>query len=264
MSMKYKIVHLFFLLFLSPLLHSMEYELVPFLDKKTVQYDVNLQEDKDSRRALVTHVFHKLFLLKRVVWMPNEIWQQIHTKAVEVMFEGDKEFEKNFYSKPIAEALELYHTITKTVGRDKPIAPLFKVKQEDRDVLLHSLKKVNPWYGDYIDPIISSKEQQHIYELNPEFRQYFSGKNVRVFSECQMNRHSYGAAMVGGGCFMHGVNCVLCSASCCISGVKIAYSLSNGPLGALLGVSCLGCLLSSAGLCCLASIYCDQSNKVTL
>src|SRR5579864_8990527 len=134
------------LFFFSTSLHSME--LIPLLEKNASQNDEVVCENK---RALVRHLSPKLFLLRQAISIPKDIWGEIYTKMVDIMFEGDKEFEECFYNKPAAEALQLYRAIKKAVG-DKPIAPLYKMDQGRCDAIL---SKINPWYGDYVDPVMS-------------------------------------------------------------------------------------------------------------
>jgi len=259
MNMKHKIVQMFFLLFSQTISHSMEHELVPFLDKNKLQSDTMVLENK---QALVCHLSSKLFLLQQSISVPREIWGEIYTKMVDVMFEGDEEFENSFYSKPTAEALELYHAITKKVGRDKPIAPLFKMEQKDRDEFFNLLGEVNTWYGDYVDPVISIEKQQKIYNLDPILQRYFSAKNVRVLSYAEMDRYNKGQGTVLGGNFVHVANGISWSVLCCLGGVEAACS--SGILASAGAICGIGCLVNSVGLGCLVPVYCDQSNKVTL
>jgi hypothetical protein len=245
---------LIFLLSSFPFLHSME--LVPLLEKKTEQRDEAIYETK---RALVRYVSPKLMLLRHAEPMVSDVWREIYTKMTDLIFEGDKEFEEIFYSKPAIEAFQLYRSIKKTVG-DKPIAPLYKMEQEKRDEIL---SKIAPWHGSLFHPVMSIKDQQQIHEFDDNVQQYFVGKDVRVLSVGEMNAYRLtpfiGGVGMAGSC---GVASLLWSIHCCALGTKKACSSAVlvPVLGSSLGTGCIFCLV---GLGC-ASYYCNQANKVTL
>ncbi len=231
-------------------------EIVPLLEKKSAQDELRYE----TKKALVRHMSSKLILLGYVTRMPHDIWREMYTKMVDVMFEGDKDFEEKFYSKPVEEAFQLYHMLKKTVGFDKPIAPLYKMNQEKRDIVLSAL---NPWYGDYVNPILSIKEQEQMHEFDVDVKQYFHGKNAHVMSE-----HSKSSCMcssmvaVISATVSSVVVPIVFPLVCCIAGSKLACS--PAVLGGVFGSA--GCICLT-GCCCYGVdatvLYCNSKN-VTL
>jgi hypothetical protein len=232
-------------------------ELVPLLEKKTEQRDEAMYETK---RALVRYISSKLMLLQHAEPMVPDVWREIYTKMTDLIFEGDKEFEESFYSKPAIEAFQLYRSIKKTVG-NKLIAPLYKMKQKKRDDIL---SKIASWHADYINPVISIEEQQKIHAFDDNVQQYFSGKELRVVSADEYSKYQCTFMVVGAwntlGC---GAGALISLFSCCLGGTKCACAPSI--LGLSLGIP-IGCtLISVAGLSWyVIPVYCDSSNKVTL
>jgi hypothetical protein len=232
-------------------------ELVPLLEKNISQ---NHEIVRENKRTLVRHLYPRLFLLQQTISIPHEIWGEIYTKMVEVMFEGDKKFEECFYNKPVAEALQLYHMIKKNVG-DKPIAPLYKMNQETRDIIFSQL---HPWYADYVNPVMSIQEQQIIYALDANVRQYFLGKDVRVISVDETTSYGFTFVVCGvANATAYGIGTLMQLLSCCIGGTKLACS--PFILGLSLGMPAGFTLVTSLGLCWyVVPVHYDQSNKVML
>jgi hypothetical protein len=245
----------FFFLFSLFSLQSMER--IPLLEENRSQNNEIIRENK---QALVRHLYPKLFLLQRAIsipkdiLIPREIWGEIYTKMVDVMFEGDKEFKEKFYNQP--DAFQLYRTIKKVAG-DKPLAPLYKMDQKKRDDILSQL---NPWFGDYIDPVMSIEEQQIIHELDGNVRQYFVGKTINSVPDphniCK-NKDLVG--IVTG--VSISLSVLIGSIFCCVNGC--VCSLFNVGVSSAL---CCGAPLVIGGGSAVSSInaHCYHSQKVTL
>jgi hypothetical protein len=243
-------------------LHAMELE--SLLEENTLRRDEIVY---DTRRALVNHMSSQLAVVRNGVSqshgivIPQDVLKEIYTKMIDVMFEGDEDFEKSFCSKPAAEAFQLYEMLRKKIDPSKPLAPLYKMDQEKRDIVL---SKLDPWYGTYVNPIVSIKEQQVIHE-NSDMQQYLSGKEVTTYPDsinyfsdnearCMMGSLGCLGIIIGGvggsvvGCFK-GFSYI-----CLPQSVAFCLGLSGLP-------GFMGCFVVTCASSCK---FCDESQKITL
>lgn len=251
--MKHIIINVFFL-FLSLLLQGME--IIPL--KTTLQENKSFS-DNCCKRAVVRHMYNKLILLNCVTAMPQDIWQQIYTKMVDSMFEGDKEFEECFYSKPASEAFQLYDHIKCVIGKNKPIARLYKMPQENRNNVLGKFK---PWYL----PIVSIEDQEQINEFDDDIKQHFTGRTMlRLPDEYIQN------AMRRDCIFFTAEGCcvwVLMNLVAFLSiGTLVGFKLASTTTGLLIGFgvsSGFAAIFFMIGLCSAMYKCCKHSERVTL
>jgi hypothetical protein len=251
--MKHIIINVFFL-FLSPLLQSME--IVP--SKKTLQEDECFSGDC-SKRAMVRHMSHKLMLLNYVAAMPQDIWQQIYTKMVDSVFEGDKEFEESFYNKPSSEAFQLYHDIKNVIEKNKPIARLYKMPQEERN---NVLGKIRPWYC----PVMSVEDCEQINEFDDDIKQYFTGRTMLRLPDAhiQSTMHRDCIFFTAEGCLVWVLMNLVAFSSI---GFCVGFKLATSPTGLWLSVGLSsGCaaFFFMVGLCSVMYKCCKHSERVTL
>lgn len=186
-----------------------------------------------SQRKLVRCMSPKLLLLNSIaLWLPEETQKNIYGK----LLKGNHE-ERGvdiFYSKrPMLESIELYQQITKKIGFDKPIAPLYTLKSEE---LVEVLEKINLLDNNYFGVVMSSEEHQKIQSIamNKEIQQYFIEYDAYVLSKHHMKEYK---SAVGLG----------------VTGFVVAVPLS----GALFFTEILGCLsFSVSGIICLTGLWC--------
>ena len=276
MSMKGMIV-LLFLISVFSCVHSME--IVPLLDKRTPKQEVRnyfeniLPTLKISqigksyydlpvkcRGKIICHMSPAVRMLHRVMlWLPEE---SIKKQIFVYMLDGDEEAANIFYKMPVLQAFQLYYEIKRSLGDEKrPIGPLFKLAQEERNFIFNQL---NFWHDNYISPVISIEDQQKIHELDEDLQQYFVGKEVHVLSDKEMAEY-------------RGRNAAVCM---CGTGMPAAigftelvfyliggteYACSPIALGISLGaLPLLGCGIGCAGLREHIAVQCNSSTKVTL
>lgn len=253
--MKHIIINVFFL-FLSPFLQAME--IVAFTNKKTLR-EGNFFSGDCCKRSVVNHLSHKLALLNYVTPMPYDIWRQIYMTMVDIMFEGDKEFEESFYNKPASEAFPLYYDIKRAIGKNKSIARLYRMPQEERN---NVLDKIKPWYC----PMISIKDQEQIDAFDDDIKQYFTGKTMlRLpddYIQDTMRRDCIFFTVEG--CLVWVLmSLVVFSSIGSLVGFKLA-STSTGLWLSFRVASGLAAICLILGLCNTLHMCCKYSERVTL
>ena len=247
-------------------------DIIPLLQKKTSKKEVQVylhealpkitlsdlgreycQLSKDCRTRIINHMSGELLLLHRVVlWLPKDVQKCV----IKYMFEGDEAAVKMFRKdKPMLEAFQLYQTIKKNIGKNKRIAPLYKMSQEKRDDVFD---KLNPWYSFYMNPILSIEEQQAIYSLGEDEQQYFRNREVRVVSESRKEQCMEGVIGLGSGFLGLVVGDIIGLVFCCMGDIHTGWVACAAAHGS-------GCLVGSACYCFgVGLLQSDESNKVKL
>jgi len=271
---------LLFLISVFSCVHSME--IVPLLDKRTPKQEVrNYFENilptlkvfqigksyhdlpAECRGKMICHMSPKVRMLHRVMlWLPEE---KIKKQIFMYMLDGDEESANIFCEMPVLQAFELYHEIKRSLGDEKrPIGPLFKLAQEERNFIFNQCNQLNLWHGNYISPVISIEDQQKIHELDEDLQQYFVGKEVHVLDDKEMGEYRGRNAIIC--CFGTGTPVMSAFTELvfyCVGGTKFACSTSALVLS--LGVIPLG----GIGMACVAlydqiKVQRNSSSKVTL
>ena len=123
-----------------------------------------------KNKLMAKYKLDELPLLHRVALLPPEIQNQIFTPMLQVMFEKSEQAIEIFCSKPIIKAFQLYCDIKKSITKDELIIPIYVMDENKQNILL---SRLNPWYGDYIDPIMYDDEK-----IEEDEKEYFAGRKV--------------------------------------------------------------------------------------
>jgi hypothetical protein len=132
----------------------------------------------DARSKLICRMSPELRLLHYIaLQLPQDVQEHIYAK----MFEENKEIMNIFYdNQPALKAFDLYQSIIKEIGLSKPIAPLYKMKEQERYDTLAMIRKI---CGGSFAPIISCQEQEKIKTMDKDVQQYFAEYGACVLSE---------------------------------------------------------------------------------
>ena len=217
--MRYIIVGMYFLL-LPLFLYSMEesFLLIPVIAEKNqsvVQQEIRDYFDETLPEVKLSELSNKYYALSndarsKLIWMSPEL-RLLHCIALQLpqdvqkyiyakMFEGDKEAMNIFYNNQSAlKAFDLYQSIVKEIGLSRPIAPLYKMNEQERYDTLAMIRKI---CGGSFTPIISCQEQKKIKTMNKDVQQYFAEYGACVLSEENTEHYETVFSMSLGSSFM--------------------------------------------------------------
>jgi hypothetical protein len=150
---------------------------------KNAYFDVS----QNIRCDLLCCVSSELKLLNCIaLWLPEEIQKYIYSK----MLNGDvKEEGMNiFYNKQsMLESFEMYQTIIKKIGIDKPISPLYTLNKKEE--LSDVLEKIKHLHSSYFGVVMSQEEHREIQAMRKEIQQYFVEHDASVLSNVDMREY---------------------------------------------------------------------------
>lgn len=201
--------YIIFLLTFSSLC-AMEQE--QLLKKEKINFDLKKRSEKEDcfckisdrykNSILQKYQEDELPLVHRVAFLPKEIQNQIFPVMLQFMFGSDEKDEKTqqakelFCSRSIIKSLQLYSDIKQSlehkeqnIQKDTLIINMYVMDEDKRNILL---QKLNPWYGDYIDPIRFSDEK-----IEEDEREYFAGKKIWSVAENMRFSGPFHCAVLG-------------------------------------------------------------------